>query len=177
MLLWSLFCCFFKIGLFTFGGGYAMLPLMQAELVGKHKWITDEDLLDYFSLSQCTPGVIAVNLATFVGFKINRFAGAVVATAAVVTPSLIIISAVATVLTLYMDNPTVTAVFNGVRIVVVALIANILIDLWRKGIKDKFGFIVFYVSLMLVIFANLSPALLVVSVMGYSVLQQRFLSK
>ena len=107
-MLFKIFFSFFKIGLFTFGGGYAMLPLMRAELVEKHQWITDDELLDYFSVSQCTPGVIAVNVSTFVGHKTGGVFGAVTATSAVVLPSLIIILSIASVLTKYMGNPYVS---------------------------------------------------------------------
>jgi len=92
--LWELFVSFFKIGLFTFGGGYAMLPMLQREIVDHHKWVTEEDVLDYYAIGQCTPGVIAVNTATFVGTKLRGWIGGLVATAAVVTPSVIIISVI-----------------------------------------------------------------------------------
>lgn len=176
-MFWNLFCSFFKIGLFTFGGGYAMLPLMQAELVKKHGWITDEELLDYVSLSQCTPGVIAVNMATFVGCKLKGCFGGIVATSAVIAPSLMIISAIASVLMRYMDHPSVVHTFNGIRIVVVALITNILIDLWKKGVKNKLGVALFSVCLALIVFARLTPVMLVISIMLFSVVKQRFWAK
>ena len=88
----TLFFTFFKIGLFTFGGGYAMLPLLQREIVEKKKWATEEEMLDYFAVGQCTPGVIAVNTATFVGFKEKKLSGAVFATLGIVSPSLVIIT-------------------------------------------------------------------------------------
>ena len=94
-LLLDLFCAFFRIGLFTFGGGYAMLPLLQREIVEKKKWATEEEMLDYFAVGQCTPGVIAVNTATFVGFKEKKLSGAIFATLGIVSPSLVIITVIA----------------------------------------------------------------------------------
>ena len=97
-LLLDLFCAFFRIGLFTFGGGYAMLPLLQREIVEKKKWATEEEMLDYFAVGQCTPGVIAVNTATFVGFKEKKLSGAIFATLGIVSPSLVIITVIAALL-------------------------------------------------------------------------------
>ena len=115
-ILADLFMTFFKIGLFTFGGGYAMIPLLQAELVRKKKWSSDEELMDYYCIGQSTPGIIAINVATFIGYKRARSTGAVVATLGMVSPSLIIIMSLAHVLNLYMDNPYVAHAFAGIRI-------------------------------------------------------------
>ena len=173
-MLFKIFFSFFKIGLFTFGGGYAMLPLMRAELVEKHQWITDDELLDYFSVSQCTPGVIAVNVSTFVGHKTGGVFGAVTATSAVVLPSLIIILSIASVLTKYMGNPYVSQAFNGVRAVVLALILNILAGLWKKGVKTKTGFALFVGVLALCLFAKFSPVMIVGCILVFSLSTRKF---
>jgi len=161
-ILAELFMTFFKIGLFTFGGGYAMLPLLQAELARKKKWVTDEELMDYYCIGQSTPGIISVNVATFIGYKKAQSLGAVVATMGIIAPSQVIIMSLAHILNLYMDNPYVSHAFAGIRIVVVALIAEAVLGLWKKAITDKWGWGVFIVSLGLVLGLNASPILLVV---------------
>lgn len=130
--LLHLFLMFFKIGLFTFGGGYAMLPLLQAEIVKKRRWATDEELLDLYSIGQCTPGIISVNVATFMGYRQAGIAGACAATLGMVMPSLIIITLLAAVLDRYMHNRYVSYAFAGIRICVVALILDIIYDLWKR---------------------------------------------
>ena len=102
-ILWTLYRAFFMIGALTFGGGYAMLPMLEREIVAKHKWATQEEILDYFAIGQCTPGIIAVNTATFVGYKQKGIIGGIVATLGVVSPSIVIIMVIAAVLTNFMD--------------------------------------------------------------------------
>ncbi len=131
-VLLELFVCFFKTGLFTFGGGYAMLPILKNEIVYRQKWLTEDELLNYFSLSQCTPGAIAINVATFCGYKLKKTAGALVATLGVVMPSLIIILLIASVLQYFMQNIYVVHLFNGVRLGVIALLLKIVFDLSKK---------------------------------------------
>jgi len=161
-ILAELFIVFFKIGLFTFGGGYAMIPLLQAELSGKRKWVTDEELMDYYCIGQSTPGIISVNVATFIGYKKARTKGAVAATAGIIAPSLAIIMSLAHILNLYMDNLYVARAFAGIRIVVVALIAEAVFGLWKKAVTDKWGWGIFTISLILLFAFNVSPVLLVI---------------
>jgi len=111
---------FFRIGLFTFGGGYAMLPMLIKEVVEKYRWTTEEELLNYFAISQTTPGIIAVNTATFIGMKFRGVKGAIAATVGVITPCWLIITIIANILNVVKDNPYVEQAFSGVRIVVVA---------------------------------------------------------
>lgn len=160
--LWELFVVFFKVGMFTFGGGYAMLPLLQDELVKRRKWATDEELMDYYSIGQCTPGIIAINVATFIGYKQKKVLGACVSTLGMVAPSLIIIGLIASVLGRYMQNPYLGYAFAGIRIAVTALILNTLIGMWKKGIEDKKGIVVFLVSILLLLLFNLSAIWIVV---------------
>lgn len=173
-LLWQLFFSFFKVGLFTFGGGYAMIPLLQAELVEKRKWISESDLMDYFSIGQCTPGIIAVNVATFCGYKMKAKTGAVIATFGIIVPSMILIILIASVLHNFLDNPYVIHAFAGVRIVVVALIAETLISFWKKGIRDKTGIAVFLVSTGLLIGLGVSPAVIVLLAVTFGLILQKW---
>lgn len=160
--LLHLFLMFFKIGLFTFGGGYAMLPLLQAEIVKKRRWATDEELLDLYSIGQCTPGIISVNVATFMGYRQAGIAGACAATLGMVMPSLIIITLLAAVLDRYMHNLYVSYAFAGIRICVVALILDIIYDLWKKGITDYKGAGIFAGALLLLLGFNLSAVWIVI---------------
>ena len=173
-LLWQLFFSFFKVGLFTFGGGYAMIPLLQAELVEKRKWISESDLMNYFSIGQCTPGIIAVNVATFCGYKMKAKTGAVIATFGIIVPSMILIILIASVLHNFLDNPYVIHAFAGVRIVVVALIAETLISFWKKGIRDKTGIAVFLVSTGLLIGLGVSPAVIVLLAVAFGLILQKW---
>lgn len=159
--LWDLFAVFFKIGLFTFGGGYAMLPLLQDELVRRRRWATDEELMDYYSIGQCTPGIIAINVATFIGYKQRGKLGGSISTLGMVMPSLIIIMLAASVLERYMHNPYLGYAFAGIRIAVTALILDTLIGLWKKGIEDKKGIVIFLCSALLLLFFNLSAVWIV----------------
>ncbi len=166
-ILIKLFLSFFKTGLFTFGGGYAMLPLLKAEVVEKQKWLTEDELLDYFSIGQCTPGIIAVNVATFSGYKIKGTAGAIMATAGIIFPSLIIICLIASILNLYIDNPLVAHALAGIRIGVCALISVLVFDMAKKIYKQstnkKLHFIIFLISLFALLFTHISAVLTVIT--------------
>lgn len=160
--LWTLFGVFFKIGLFTFGGGYAMLPLLQDELVKRRKWATEAELLDYYSIGQCTPGIIAINVATFIGYKQKGKLGGCCATLGMIAPSFIIIGLIASILGKYMDNPYLGYAFAGIRVAVTALMLDTLIGLWKKGIEDKKGLLIFLASIVLLLVFNLSAVWIVV---------------
>ncbi len=161
-ILWNLFLLFCKIGLFTFGGGYAMLPLLQDEIVKKRGWATDQELLDLYSIGQCTPGIISINVATFIGYRQAGIKGGIIATIGMIVPSIIIISLIAAVLSRFMYNRYVIYAFAGIRICVVALIADILYGLWKKGVTDYFGAIIFAVALLLLLAFNLSAVWIVI---------------
>ena len=148
-----LFLTFAKVGVMTFGGGYAMLPILQREVVENKGWATDEELTDYFAIGQCTPGVIAVNTATFIGQKQRGIAGGIVATLGVVFPSLVIISALAGGI----------AAFSGVRVCVCVLIFNAVLKLMKSSMKDAWGIAIFAVIFVLSILTNLSPVIYVVA--------------
>ncbi len=173
----DLFWTFFKIGLFTFGGGAAMLPLLRAEVVEKRQWASDEELLDYYSIGQCTPGIIAINTATFIGYKMRGYWGAVLTTFGVVMPSVIVITLIAALLQNYMQHPAVAAAFAGIRIVVVALILEAVVELWKKGIRNRFGAAVFVVSLVLLAGFGLGPVWVVLLAAVGGVIYLRSLRK
>lgn len=158
----DLFLAFAKIGVITFGGGYAMLPIIERELIEKRKWISRQDLMDYFALSQLTPGVIAVNTASLLGYQKRKTLGALAATLGVITPSIIIITLIALFLKQYMGAELTARLFAAIRICVAALIVNALIPFFKKGIINLFTFIIFICCLVIYFFFKISPAVLVI---------------
>ena len=164
-LICSLFITFLKIGAFTFGGGYAMLPLLQSEVVNKNRYLTEEELLDLYSIGQCTPGVIAVNVATFIGYKQKGVWGAIFSTLGMVLPSLIIITLIAAVLKQFMHERYVAYAFAGIRVCVVALIADIVYGLWKKNVKGYQSMAIFIGALVLLVGFNLAAVWIVVLAM------------
>lgn len=167
----DLFLTFAKVGVCTFGGGYAMLPILQREIVEKRHWATDEELTDYFAIGQCTPGIIAVNTATFVGQKNRGNLGGILATLGVVFPSLVIITVIAAFLQNFADNTYVIHAFNGVRACVCVLIFNAVMKLRKTSMIDRPTMIIFLAVFLLSAIWGLSPALivLVAGVVGLSV--------
>ena len=148
-ILVDLFLTFARVGVCTFGGGYAMLPILQREIVENKKWATEEQLADYYAVGQCTPGVIAVNTATFVGSSQGGIPGGIVATLGVVFPSACIILAIAAFLSNFMHLEVVTHAFNGVRAGVVALILSSVIKLFKNAVTDWTTRIIYAVVLVL----------------------------
>ncbi len=159
--LLQLFWAFFKIGSLTFGGGYAMLPMLEREISVKYKWATLEELVDYFAIGQCTPGVIAVNTATFVGYKRRGVVGGIVATLGVITPSIIIITSIASILELIMGNAVVQHAFSGISVAVCALMVQSVIKMGKSGIKDIFGAVIALLSFGVSMFLKVSPIIIV----------------
>lgn len=134
--LWDLFFTFAKVGAMTFGGGYAMLPILQREVVEKKHWATEEELADYFAIGQCTPGVIAVNTATFIGQKRKGIFGGILATIGVVFPSIVIICILAGLISNFADLAFVQNAFAGIRVCVCVLILNAVLKLMKKSVID-----------------------------------------
>lgn len=161
--LFDLFWTFCKIGALTFGGGYAMLPLIQREVVENKKWSTEKEILDYYAVGQCTPGVIAVNTATFIGFKIKGIIGGIVATLGVVFPSLIIILIIASFLENFANLSIVQSAFAGIRVAVVALIITTVIKLLKSSVKDYLGIIIAILTFIVSAFLGLSPVYVVIA--------------
>ncbi len=149
MLLADLFLTFAKMGVMTFGGGYAMLPILQREVVEKKKWATEEELSDYFAVGQCTPGIIAVNTATFIGYKEAGILGGVLATFGVVFPSIVIIALIAAFLSNFADIPVVRHALGGVNAAVVALIAASVIKLGKSTLKNTPSMLIYLCALTL----------------------------
>lgn len=160
--LFALVVSFFKIGIMTFGGGYAMLPMLQRELVENRKWVTEEEILNYFAIGQCTPGVIAVNTATFVGYKRRKIPGAIFATIGVVLPSMIIITVIAAVLSNFAHIPAVQHAFAGIRIAVSALIVASVIKLIKTNIKSIAQIIIAVAAFVLVAVFGQNPVFAVI---------------
>ncbi len=161
--LFTLFTCFFKIGILTFGGGYAMLPMLERELIDKRKYVTMDEIMDYYAVGQCTPGVIAVNVATFIGFKRKGILGGIVSTLGVVAPSLIIITLLASVLQMIAGNAIVKHAFAGISVAVCALIIQAVIKMSKTGIKDIFTVVVALASFALSFFFEVSPIIIILS--------------
>lgn len=161
-MLFDLFLSFAKVGVMTFGGGYAMLPILQREIVEKKHWATEEDLTDYFAIGQCTPGIIAVNTATFVGRKNAGVLGGILATLGVVFPSVVIITILAALISNFADIPAVQHAFGGIRVAVCVLIFNSVIKLSKSTLKDLPRILIFACVLCLAAFAKVSTVLLVV---------------
>lgn len=159
--LLDLFFTFARIGGLTFGGGYAMLPILQREVVEKRKWVTNEEIMDYYAIGQCTPGIIAVNTATFIGQKCAGNIGGIVATLGVVFPSLIIITLIAAFLQNFADLAIVKNAFAGIRICVSVLIINAVIKLWKSSVIDIATTIIFFIIFIGAIFTDLSPIVFV----------------
>ena len=160
--LLDLFLTFARIGGFTFGGGYAMLPMLQKEVVEKNGWATEEELMDYYAIGQCTPGVIAVNTATFIGKKNKGNLGGIFATLGVVFPSVVIISLLATVIEAFSHLVWVQNAFGGIRICVCVLIANAVTKLYKKAVVDKATLVIFLAVTLGSYFLDVSPVLFVV---------------
>lgn len=160
--LMDLFITFARVGVLTFGGGYAMLPILQREIVEKNDWATDEELMDYYAIGQCTPGVIAVNTATFIGQKNKGIVGGIVATLGVVMPSLVIITAIAAFISNFSDLAIVKNAFAGVRVCVCVLIFNAVVKLCKSSVVDKATLIIFVGVFLGSVFTDLSPILFVV---------------
>lgn len=160
--LLEMFVIFARIGGFTFGGGYAMLPMLEKEIVNNKHWATEEELMDYYAIGQCTPGIIAINTATFIGYKVKGLPGAIFATLGVIAPSLVIITIIAAFISNFIELTFVKSAFAGIRACVCVLIFNAVLKLAKKALVDKATVILFAVVLLLSLFTDISPALFVV---------------
>lgn len=157
----EIFFTFARVGLFTFGGGYSMLPLLQAEVVEKKGWATEAEVLDYFAVGQTLPGIIAINTALFIGNQCRGRRGGIVAALGVACPSVVVIMLIAAFLQGFLDNPIVQRAFWGIRVVVCALILQAVIRLWKTAVRDVFGIGVYIGVLALALFTPLPTVVLV----------------
>ena len=162
MILWKLFVSFARVGVLTFGGGYAMIPILEREIVDKQKWASSEELMDYYAVGQCTPGVIAVNTATFIGRKVGGVPGGIIATAGVVFPSVLIITVIAGILSNFAELPAVKSAFAGIRVCVCVLIFNAVVKLWKAAVPDKGALVLAVLVFVLSVFLKLSPVVFVI---------------
>ncbi len=161
-LLWDLYATWFKMGLVTFGGGYAMLPMIQREVIEKRHWATEDEILDYYAIGQCTPGIIAVNTATFVGYYQKGVIGGIIATLGVVSPSFIIITIIAAFLNNFLEYQIVIHALKGINIGVCVLMVKAIMGLWQKSIYNIGSFVIFALALILSLFTGLSTVILVI---------------
>ena len=167
--IWNLFFTFFKIGAVFFGGGYAMLPILSREFTEKRGWTTDDELNDYYAIGQVTPGIIAVNVATFIGNKRKGILGGLAATIGLVTGPVIIITLIAALLTNFADIEIIKHAFAGIRVAVCVLIINAISKLWKKSVVDIGAFVIFAVVLLISVMGDylpkldISPVILVVA--------------
>ncbi len=161
-MIWKLFCIFFKIGAFTFGGGYAMIPLISREVAQKRNWITDEEILDIIAIAESTPGPIAINSATFVGYKVAGFWGAAAATFGVVLPSFVVISLISFVLEQFRELSAVKYAFFGIRAGVLALLIKALWAMYSKCPKGLLSYILMALSFIVAALTNISVLYIIV---------------
>nr|WP_297175517.1 chromate transporter [uncultured Agathobaculum sp.] len=158
----DLFFTFARMGACTFGGGYAMLPILQREVVEKRGWATEDELMDYYAIGQCTPGVIAVNTSTFIGYKTHGLPGAIAATAGMVFPSLVIIVIIAAFIQQFAHLAVVQHAFSGVRIAVCALVLQSVWKMARRGVVDMPTAVILILTFVFVAFLGVSPVLMVI---------------
>lgn len=159
----TLFLTFFKIGAFTFGGGYAMIPIIEKEICDKHKWLKGEEILDIFAIAESTPGPIAINSATFVGFRVAGFFGAFCATFGVVLPSFVVISLISLVLKEFSEYKAVKYAFMGVRAGVLALVIKALVSMYKKCPKGLFSYILMIGALLLSAFTQINVIYIIIA--------------
>ena len=159
----DLYLTFARIGVCTFGGGYAMLPILQRELVEKRGWVTNEELADYYAVGQCTPGIIAVNTSTFIGEKRRGVVGGIVSTLGFVFPSIIIISLIAAFLSNFAELAVVRNAFAGIQACVCVLILNAVVKLMKGAVKNVPAILIYLAVLAASVFFGLSPIILVVA--------------
>jgi len=152
----DLYITFAKIGLFTFGGGMAMLPIIEKEIVDKKKWITYDELVDYYAISQSTPGIIMVNISTFCGYNKRGIIGAIISTLGVITPSLIIITSIATLISNFSEISYIKSALKGINAGICAVIINSIYKMARSSIKDILGIILAIITFLLAYFTNIS---------------------
>ena len=163
MNLLSLFITFAKVGALTFGGGYTMIPILEREVVQNKGWVSSEDLMDYYAVGQCTPGVIAVNTGIFIGYKIAGIPGGIAAALGVITPSVVIITVIASLLSNFADIPAVKSAFTAVRACVCVLIFNAVLKLWKSAVRDLPALILVIIVLVGSLFFDVSPIVFVIA--------------
>lgn len=173
----ELFLTCAKIGLILLGGGYVILPILQSELTEKRNWITEDELLEYYALSQSLPGIIAINVSIFIGYKLRGKLGALTAIIGLVFSAFWIIVGLASILTKLTENTYIQGVLWGVKIAVIVLIIASIKELWDKAISSKFSYLVYLFALTLMLFTNLSPALVITITVITGLIYKKFFNK
>ncbi len=159
--LWEIYRIFFIIGIQLLGGGYVILPLLRKYIVDERNWLSEEELVDYFALSQCTPGIIAGNISMFAGYKARATLGALSAIIGIITPSFLCIILLANILNGIIENQYVQDAFWGIRISVIVLIIITVKDMWAKSVNSKFTYILFFTVLLVLMIFSISPAIVI----------------
>ena len=175
--LWQVFASFFKIGAFTFGGGYAMIPLIQNEAVEKRGWVTDDDILEIIAIAESTPGPIAINSATFVGYRAAGVLGSVCATLGVVLPSFVIILLISFVLKQFQNIKAVQYAFQGIRAGVLALLCKSLWTMYKKSPKGWVSYIVMAAAFVLTAFFGVNVIFVVIGCAVFGLITSRYMNK
>ena len=160
--LFEIFKIFFVIGIQLLGGGYVIVPLLQKYLVEERKWLTEEELIDYYAMSQCIPGIIAGNISVFAGYKAKKILGAIAAILGIVTPSFVCILLLANILTTLVDNKYIADAFWGIRISVIVLVLITIKDIWKKSVNSKFTYTLFFIILLSFLFLPVSPTIIII---------------
>ena len=160
---WESFRTFFKIGIFTLGGGYAMIPLIEEEVVNRHRWVSKDEMLDLMAIAQSCPGVFAINISIFIGYKLNKVRGALATTMGTALPSFMIILAIAMFFHQFEDNHVVAAMFQGIRPAVVALIAVPTFNMGKRAKLNKFTIWIPIVSALLIWLMGVSPIWIIIA--------------
>ena len=164
--LLELFAAFFRTGIFTFGGGLAMMPMLQKELIEKKHWLTEEDLIDYYAVGQSTPGIIAVNVATFVGYRQAGILGGIVATLGMICPSIIIITILAGTINSISDYPYVQAALKGINVAVAALLTSVIVKFAKKTIKNVWNVLYMLLAFSLIFFFKVPSYIVILATLG-----------
>ena len=179
MSLWKIYRVFAEMGAVCFGGGYAMLSLVQRVVVEEHGWATEEELMDYYAIGQCTPGVIAVNVSTFIGHKLRGLPGAIVASLGFISPSVLIITLIAAFLESFASNVYVAHALAGIRVCVCVLILNSVLALGKKAIKNSLSWTIFGISAFLAAFTEVPTVAIILGagIVGYGLYLKGALKK
>ena len=175
--LLELYVAFFRTGLFTFGGGLAMMPMLQKELIEKKHWLTDEDLIDYYAIGQSTPGIIAVNVATFVGYRQAGILGGIIATLGIISPSIIIITILAGTINSISEYPKVQSALKGINVAVAALLTTVIIKFAKKTIKNVWNVLFMLAAFALIFFLKVPSYIVILAAIAIGCLNVLRLQK
>lgn len=163
--LWEIYKVFVKIGMILIGGGYVILPILKDEIIEARNWITEDELVDYYAISQSLPGLIAANISIFIGYKLRGKLGAIMATLGMITAPFLCIIAIASIVSKISQMPTVKSILWGVGFGVIILIISSVKEMWKKSITDKFALFMFSLFLIAILKWNIAPAPMIISSM------------